>query len=392
MINKTLKTLLFASAFAISLLATPLKVCATADGPVFFMGEDIIHPEGMVITVNEITRTPYHGGLGATAQKEDVKINLTLMNSGRASQQIDLLADFRLTIGEHLYSQIPEELPAKQNEIMINAGTQSRIDLTFRVEHGNKEVPDLNFNMNGSLLRIICDPKLGEIVAGTEIDPTDIPNITRAANILIEAGRFTAAKSLLELALVKSPDNSSLLLLMAKLINQIDGEEKAAYYLRKIDVTRMSGSEEATEAAKTAIRIGYSNIAVNILASYEAAGLLDDDQKALMARAYYYEDMVDDASHILTNLINNGYNDKTAYFTLGNVYNKQKDYKTAIYYWEKAVELDPTYPEALFNIGVGYLYLNDLPKARIYWEKVLQSNPDSVTLRAAEEALKGTEF
>ena len=111
-----------------------------------------------------------------------------------------------------------------------------------------------------------------------------------------------------------------------------------------------------------------------------------------MARAYYYEDMVDDASHILTNLINNGYNDKTAYFTLGNAYNKQKDYKTAIYYWEKAVELDPTYPEALFNIGVGYLYLNDLPKARTYWDKVLQSNPDSVTLRAAEEALKGTEF
>ena len=77
---------------------------------------------------------------------------------------------------------------------------------------------------------------------------------------------------------------------------------------------------------------------------------------------------------------------------MGNIYNKSMDYEQAIYYWEKAVEGDPECSEALFNIGVGYYKLGDLNKARNYWYKVLQSNPDSATMSAAEDALRETDY
>jgi tetratricopeptide (TPR) repeat protein len=76
---------------------------------------------------------------------------------------------------------------------------------------------------------------------------------------------------------------------------------------------------------------------------------------------------------------------------MGNILNKAMDYEQAVYYWEKAVEGDPEYSEALFNISVGYYKLGNVNKAREYWNRVVSSNPDSSTLSAAEEALHETD-
>lgn len=364
----------------------------TDSGPVFFMGEDIIHPHGMVLSVNDISTKSYSGGLGTSGQKQDLMLNLTLVNNGANDIEINLSEDFALDLGPHHYLPIKDGNSYSADTINVAAGTQSRIDLTFRVDIKEKSAPELLFNIMNSSLRVVCDAELGKIVAGGSVTTFEAEDVAKTAKLLVDAGRLTAAKGLCESMLIRNPDESRFLLLMAKIYSKVDDDEQTAYYLKKIDVTKMNGPEEAEEAALMAISIGYNEEALNILASFDAVGLLNNSQKALKARAYYYCGMYDKAEETFLRLFSNGFSDTKAYFALGNVYNKKHDNDKAIYYWEKALEGNPDYSEALFNIGVGYFNNGDMTKARDYWTRVLASSPDSNTLAAAEEALKGTEY
>jgi tetratricopeptide (TPR) repeat protein len=377
------------------LLLSPMPCLAISaeSGPVFFIGEDIIHPKGIVLSVNEISRKPYTEGLGNSAKKDDLGLNLTIVNNGRNDQVINVMKDFSLDMGPHHYKPLENEFSrVKVETITVGAGTQSRIDLTFRVSSEEKSAPELIFKFDDANVRIVCDEKLGKIVSESNTSFADNEDIAKAAKLLVDAGRLTAAKNLCESALIRNPNDTQFLLLMAKIYSKVEEDDQTAYYLRRIDVTKMSGADEAEEAAIMANSIGYSDVAVSILTSFYDAGLLNDDQKALLARAYYYENELKPAISILNHLFASGYNKPKALFTMGNIYNKSMDYEQAIYYWEKAVEGDPECSEALFNIGVGYYKLGDLNKARNYWYKVLQSNPDSATMSAAEDALRETDY
>ena len=361
-------------------------------GPVFFMGEDIIHPQGIVLCVNEITRKPYTEGLGISNPKEDLNLNLTIVNNGSRDQTISLLRDFSLNLGIHHYLPLGNEYTrVKEDNVTVGAGTQTRIDLSFRINSGEDDTPELLFRFDNTYVKIICDEQLGKIVSEGSVSFASKDDVAKAAKILVDAGRLTAAKGLCESILTKNPNDSKFLLLMAKIYNTVEEDEQTAFYLRKIDVTKMSGADEAEDAAIMANSIGYSEVAVSILTSFDNAGLLNDDQKALLARSYYYENQLQTAVNILNRLFASGYSKPSAYFTMGNILNKAYDYEQAIYYWEKAVEGDPEHSEALFNIGVGYYKLGNVDKARFYWNKVIGSNPESKTLAAAEEALHGTE-
>ena len=376
------------------LLFSPVSSYAinTDSGPVFFIGEDIIHPKGMIIAVNEISRKPYTEGLGNSIQKEDLILNLTMVNNGSYDQTVRLLDDFSLDMGVHHYKPLEDEFSrVKVNSINIGAGTQSRINLTFRVTAGEKDAPELIFNFDNNKVRIVCDEQLGKIVSEGSVSFASKDDVAKAAKILVDAGRLTAAKGLCESILTQNPYDSKFLLLMAKIYNSVEDEEQTAYFLKKIDVTRMNSVDEAEEAAIMANSVGYSDVAVSILSAFDNAGLLNDDQKSLLARSYYYENQLQPAINILNRLFSSGYSKPKAYFTMGNILNKSMDYEQAVYYWEKAVDGDPEYSEALFNIGVGYYKLGNVNKAREYWNKVISSNPDSSTMAAAEEALKGTE-
>ncbi len=389
--NVHLKALILGAA----LCFTPINCSAftTDSGPVFFMGEDIIHPQGMVLSVNDISSQSYSGGLGTSGQKQDLLLNLTLMNTSANDIEVRLYEDFALDLGPHHYLPIKDSNGGySADSINVAAGTQSRINLTFRVDIKEKSAPELLFNVLNSSLRVVCDPELGKIVAGGSVTSFEPEDVAKTAKLLMDAGRLTAAKNLCESMLIRNPVESRFLLLMARIYSKVEDDEQTAYYLKKIDVTKMNGPEEAEEAALMAISIGYNEEALNILASFDAAGLLNPSQKALKARAYYYVGMYDNAEETFLKLFENGFSDTKAYFALGNVYNKKHDNEKAIYYWEKALELDPEYSEALFNIGVGYFNDGDISKARDYWTRVLASSPDSNTLAAAEEALKGTEY
>jgi Tfp pilus assembly protein PilF len=60
----------------------------------------------------------------------------------------------------------------------------------------------------------------------------------------------------------------------------------------------------------------------------------------------------------------------------------------AIYRWEKAVELDPTYAAAFNNLAVAYEHEGQLAKARKAYEKALEIDPNNTQIRQNYELFR----
>jgi Flp pilus assembly protein TadD len=63
-------------------------------------------------------------------------------------------------------------------------------------------------------------------------------------------------------------------------------------------------------------------------------------------------------------------------------------WREAIYRWEKAVELDPTYAAAFNDLAVAYEHEGQLDKARQNYEKALALDPNNTQIKQNYELFK----
>ncbi len=63
-------------------------------------------------------------------------------------------------------------------------------------------------------------------------------------------------------------------------------------------------------------------------------------------------------------------------------------WREAIYRWEKAVEIDPTYAAAYNDLGIAYEHEGQLAKARRAYEKALELEPNNAQIRQNYELFK----
>jgi Tfp pilus assembly protein PilF len=63
-------------------------------------------------------------------------------------------------------------------------------------------------------------------------------------------------------------------------------------------------------------------------------------------------------------------------------------WREAIYRWEKAVEIDPTYAAAYNDLAVAYEHEGNFPKARDAYEKALKIEPNNAQIRQNYELFK----
>jgi type IV pilus assembly protein PilF len=63
-------------------------------------------------------------------------------------------------------------------------------------------------------------------------------------------------------------------------------------------------------------------------------------------------------------------------------------WREAIYRWERAVEIDPTYAAAFNDLAVAYEHEGQLEKARQAYEKALALEPDNAQIRQNFELFK----
>jgi Flp pilus assembly protein TadD len=63
-------------------------------------------------------------------------------------------------------------------------------------------------------------------------------------------------------------------------------------------------------------------------------------------------------------------------------------WREAIYRWEKAVELDPSYAPAYNDLAIAYEHEGDLDKAKKAYEKALDLDPNNMQIRQNYELFK----
>ena len=63
-------------------------------------------------------------------------------------------------------------------------------------------------------------------------------------------------------------------------------------------------------------------------------------------------------------------------------------WREAIYRWERAVQIDPTYAAAYNNLGIGYENEGELDKARDAYEKAISLAPKDQHIRQNYELFK----
>src|SRR4029079_17905632 len=63
-------------------------------------------------------------------------------------------------------------------------------------------------------------------------------------------------------------------------------------------------------------------------------------------------------------------------------------WREAIYRWEKATEIDPTYAAAYNDLAVGYEHEGQLEKARKAYEKAIELEPGNTQIRQNFELFK----
>lgn len=63
-------------------------------------------------------------------------------------------------------------------------------------------------------------------------------------------------------------------------------------------------------------------------------------------------------------------------------------WREAIYRWERAVEIDPTYAAAHNDLAIGYEHEGELDKARASYEKAMQLDPTNASIKQNYELFK----
>ena len=80
--------------------------------------------------------------------------------------------------------------------------------------------------------------------------------------------------------------------------------------------------------------------------------------------------------------------DAKEYVTFGISMAQRGLWREAIYRWEKAVEIDPTYAAAFNDLAIAYEHEGALDKARKAYEKALEIEPDNYQIRQNFELFK----
>ena len=63
-------------------------------------------------------------------------------------------------------------------------------------------------------------------------------------------------------------------------------------------------------------------------------------------------------------------------------------WREAIYRWERATQIDPTYAAAFNNLGIGYEHEGELEKARAAYEKAMALEPNNTFIRQNYELFR----
>ena len=171
-----------------------------------------------------------------------------------------------------------------------------------------------------------------------------------------------------------------------------DGESAEVYYNIGYLKTSRGYYQEGIEAFRKATQLDrlFAKAFEAMGRAYRELGQTEKAEECLhqAAQIYMNSEKDENAEEILNEILELSPDTVNVYNSLGVLYRKRGDSKTALTHYEKALKIHPKAPHIYYNIGRVYVDLKNTKKAESYFRHALILNPNFADAREALEAIE----
>lgn len=208
-----------------------------------------------------------------------------------------------------------------------------------------------------------------------ELDPKDKEAPMKLGEIAFYSKDYDRAMEHLSKVTANDPDNQTALFMKGFVYKETLDTSKAAYYFRRV-IDLYPDYEPAYEE----LGFMYANIGNPLAVEYlnTAINLDPANTQAMYGLAMYFQEKnkVDEAEQLYNRITEINPQHKDAWHNLGYIeLFHYGDYDRAIEYFNRALECDNRFVEALANRGWAYALKGDKTNARISYNSALEVSP-----------------
>ncbi len=171
-----------------------------------------------------------------------------------------------------------------------------------------------------------------------------------------------------------------------------EGESAEVYYNIGYIKTAQGMYEEAVVAFQKATQLDrlFAKAFEAMGRAYKHLGKHKEAQKFLQKAADIYigREKMQDAEEVLNEILEISPDSVNVFNSLGVLYRRKGDLKTALSHYHKALKVHPNVPQIYYNVGRLYFEMKQTETARTYFEKALKLDPSFDDAREVLNAIE----
>jgi putative PEP-CTERM system TPR-repeat lipoprotein len=208
-----------------------------------------------------------------------------------------------------------------------------------------------------------------------QLAPNSSEVLSRYVSALNKAKNYVEAQSVLQAALSRAPQNSSVKADLIRVAAEIGGVDAGLAEAR--DLARKDPDNNVYDLVSADLldQAGRSKEAIGLIERDLAAKPTDDTLTTTLARLYARADKGDKAETLLSARLKADPTNYVVGSALGSLYLQQKNYDAAIAQYGKILDAHPVDPAALNNLAWLYQQKGDLNKAQALAERAIAAAP-----------------
>ena len=253
----------------------------------------------------------------------------------------------------------------------------------LRIVRGDDRLHNISFFLSHSAFTNIKVVQAGQAgVTGLFVKPFDLKAIKRRLKdfrkITVESDLFEAEDTFAEgMRLIEENDYENALKLFKKLTEK--GESAEVYYNIGYIKTTQRRYEEAIVAFQKATQLDrlFAKAYEAMGRAYKQLGQIEEAQRCFQEAADIYmgKEKMQDAEEVLNEILEISPDSVNVFNSLGVLYRRKGDLKTALTHYQKALKVHPNVPHIYYNIGRLYFDMKQVEEAKSYFNRALKIDP-----------------
>ena len=221
-----------------------------------------------------------------------------------------------------------------------------------------------------------------------QVNPNNISAHINLGSVYQQMKRFNEADREYHTAFAMDPSNGTLKRNIASLYHAEGQDDKALAFYNELLLQNPTQFELYDAKATLLKDQGQSGQALKVLE--ESLPYAKDKKATLASMATIAQETKDPKllTHVWEITANYFPNDATIQYQTGLVFHEQKQYDTAISYYQRAVSLNPKFAEAYANLGSALLSADRKPEAKDALSKAVLLNPTLNQAKSLEQNIQ----